>query len=69
MDTALSILLSLHAIISPGTYYTSQIDSFEIVYSIPISNIENNLGLLLPVLAEYEPEIEGITILDNGQLK
>jgi len=64
-DTLLCILLSLNVITSPGTYDTSQIDSFKHVFSLPISNVENNLPLLIMVLAEYEPEVPEIYIPDD----
>jgi len=65
MDTILCILLNLNVITSPGTYTKSQISNFEQLYSAPIANTENNLPVLIPVLAEYEPEVPEIIITDN----
>lgn len=69
MDTILCILLNLNVISSPGTYNISQIDSLEQVFSLTINNTKNNLSILNSVLAEYLPELNGITIIDNGSLR
>jgi|GEM_PF-3731556 len=69
MDTALAVLLYLNVITCPHTYYTSQIRSFEQVYSQPISDIEHDPDQLTAILAEFEPLEVGITVLDDGSLR
>ena len=65
MDSILAIFLSLHVLTSPGTYNLSQIDSFEIIYSQPIHDIQTNTPLLNTIMAEYLPETDSIIIIDD----
>ena len=69
MDTILCIFLKLNIITSPGTYYTSQIDSFEQVYATPINIIKNDPGSLTLTLATYEAEVPPIVIIDDSVLR
>ena len=57
MDTLLSVLLSLNAIVSGGTYPMAQINNYATIYSAQINEIENNLDELNNVLLIYEPEV------------
>jgi len=69
MQLILSILLYLNIISSPGTYMQSDIDNDVIQNQPAINAVQADPVMLNTVIANFQNDVLGITILDDGQLK
>ncbi len=60
----LCILLFLSVIFSPGTYYQSEIDQFEIDNQAQIDAIHADPLLEQQIVDDYSPQLEFIDVID-----
>lgn len=65
MQQLLAILLYLFVIISPNTYFQSEIDAYEEAYQSEIQAVQQDAALLSEVLVIHGPEAENIVVLDD----
>lgn len=63
--TLLCILLYLAVIFSPGTYYQSEIDTFEAQHQADISAIHAQPTLETQIVHDFTPQLEFIDIFDT----
>lgn len=65
MDLIIAILLYLHVLVSPGTYFQSYINQKQVEYQDQINAVENDPAQMQIVNEQYMPQVSGIVVIDD----